>query len=408
VLSAACTGGAPAVQPAAATRDVPSIELVETAPLDTTLDHADLAETHDVWERMIAGARRAIEIEQLYASAEHPSKTARGEARLEGVLTAIEKAVARGVSVRLLADASFAKIYPLTLERLEQAGVYVRRFDVTAALGGVQHAKLMVVDGAELYLGSANLDWRSLAHVQELGVRVRSSELARQLGDLFEIDWQIAGGARAEDVRRTRAFVPVRLRDPSGGETIAKLVASPRRWLTTEIDWELPSLVGLLDGAARSATVQVLTYDPVHDDGAAFVDLHEALRRAAARGVRVRLLLSHWATRAKSLPALQALARVRGIDIRIVTIPEHASGYIPYARVAHAKYLVVDGLRAWIGTSNWSGDYFHRSRNVGLLLDGGALPRRIEQLSTRLGTSPYAAPLDPDRTYPEPRIGAEQ
>ena len=38
--------------------------------------------------------------------------------------------------------------------------------------------------------------------------------------------------------------------------------------------------------------------------------------------------------------------------------PIHAGYTHGYAPQMHSKYMVVDGKSAWIGTSNWEGDYF--------------------------------------------------
>ena len=40
---------------------------------------------------------------------------------------------------------------------------------------GILHAKYMVADGHAGYLGSHNFDWRSLTHVQELGLLIRDA-----------------------------------------------------------------------------------------------------------------------------------------------------------------------------------------------------------------------------------------
>lgn len=40
---------------------------------------------------------------------------------------------------------------------------------------------------------------------------------------------------------------------------------------------------------------------------------------------------------------------------------------IPFARVNHNKYMVTDKV-AYIGTSNWIGDYFVNTAGVGLVL----------------------------------------
>lgn len=97
--------------------------------------------------------------------------------------------------------------------------------------------------------------------------------------------------------------------------------------------------------------------------------------------------------------------QVEGIEVRLVTIPEASTGFIPYARTVHAKYATVDGLAAWLGTSNAGGDYFLRSRNVGLFVEGAAFARALDAYFDRVWTSAYAAPVDPTRTYERPRIG---
>ena len=59
---------------AAPTVDAPPIELVETAPIETTLDHADIPNAADVWLEMIGGAKRSIDLAEFYVSDQAPSK----------------------------------------------------------------------------------------------------------------------------------------------------------------------------------------------------------------------------------------------------------------------------------------------------------------------------------------------
>ena len=94
-----------------------------------------------------------------------------------------------------------------------------------------------------------------------------------------------------------------------------------------------------------------------------------------------------------------------GIEVRFVTIPVHSSGFVPYSRVVHAKYMLVDGERAWLGTSNWSRGYFEESRNVGILFEGRAFAERLERYFAKGWNSEYAETLDPEREYEVPRIG---
>ena len=50
------------------------------------------------------------------------------------------------------------------LEKIE--GIEVRTLDVERLVGGgIIHTKLWLVDGQHIYLGSANMDWRSFTEV---------------------------------------------------------------------------------------------------------------------------------------------------------------------------------------------------------------------------------------------------
>jgi phosphatidylserine/phosphatidylglycerophosphate/cardiolipin synthase-like enzyme len=381
----------------AAAAEPPLVELVETAPVETTLDHADIPEAAEVWRAMIGGAKRTIDLGEFYV-------TSRPGGRLEPVLDALLAAAARGVRVRLLVDDGFAKKEPATLERLAATGkLEIRRFDMHARAGGILHAKYFIVDGSDAYLGSQNFDWRSLEHIQELGVRLRSPELAGALADVFETDWALAGGGPAEARVHTHATDRFPLVTGSGAARVELTpVYSPRGWLPDEKLWELPRIVALVDGAKRSVRVQLLTYQAAAR-GRYFEELESALRRAAARGVTVELLLADWCKRKGCIEGLQSLAALPHVAVKLVTIPPAASGFIPYARVIHAKYLVVDGASAWIGTSNWERDYFYESRNVGLILAGGAIPPRLERFFSDDWQSQYAAPVEGCGKYDPPR-----
>jgi phosphatidylserine/phosphatidylglycerophosphate/cardiolipin synthase-like enzyme len=376
---------APRTAPAAA-----AIELVETPPVETTLDHPDVANASPTWVAMIDRAHRTLDFAEFYASEAEPKDLA--QSQLTPVIAAIQRAVKRGVKVRFLADSVFAPKYPETLETLRAAGAVVRIIDFGKRGGGILHAKYFVVDGAESFVGSQNFDWRALAHIQEIGVRVASPAIAAELLELLDTDWDLAAGGPAETrVHHAHAAGDVRA---STGESVV-LTASPKGWLPDESSWELPKLVALLDGARRAVDVQVLTYKTKERDGSAFPTLDDALRRAATRGVHVRLLVSDWSTKPGSdaRQVLDELAKVPNVEVRVIVIPKYSGGEVAFARVAHAKYMVVDGAIAWVGTSNWEGDYFTKSRNVGVIATGGALPARLDAIFEDGWSGAYGKPL---------------
>jgi len=381
--------------------DRPQALLVESVPAETSLGSADVADTHEVWLEMIDGAERRLDIAQFYV-ANKPG----GGGRLEPVLRAVERAADRGVKVRLLADRAFASKYPTSLQRLGTRAA-VRSTAAFGRGGGVHHAKYLIVDNREIFVGSANFDWRALEHIHELGIRLRSPALAGALRDIFEIDWHLAAG---DDTRSGAATPqPQTATAQSWGITTlgdgahARLLASPRGMLAGAASWDLPHLLAAIGEARERISVQLLTYDTSRRDGSRFEGLDAALRSAAQRGVAVRLLLSHWQRR--HMESVQGLQSVPNIDVKLVTIPAHSSGFIPFARVAHAKYMVVDGRLAWLGSSNWKGEYFFASRNVGLLLQGGAVVRQLAEVFEQLYDSRHATMVDPTAHYEPPQIG---
>jgi phosphatidylserine/phosphatidylglycerophosphate/cardiolipin synthase-like enzyme len=406
VLCAACgtpptpiptAPGAPAAAAAppagAATGSDAAFELVETAPVETTLDHPALRDAAEVWPEMIAAARRSIDLGQFYASNHVPGP-------LEPVIAALEAAIARGVRVRFLAEQGFVKTYPETLDRLAAAGATVRHLDLKPTTGGILHAKYFIVDDREAFFGSQNFDWRALQHNYELGARVRDPAIVGGLAAIFAADWARAGGEPAPEAHVPAASGP---NAPNAPNAAIRLVASPRELLPAGVAWDLPGIVALLDGATRTITVEALGYR-ADAGGQAWDELEAPLLRAAARGVHVELLFADWAKRPRTIAGLQKLARVAHVEVRLTTIPEWSGGFVPFARVTHAKALVVDGVRGWLGTSNWEKEYFYQSRNVGVVIDDPAIAAQLAGFFATLWDSRYAVPVDPDARYTPPRI----
>lgn len=376
------------------------LELVETFPVETTLDNSDLRDAHVVWPEMIGRAQKTLDFAEFYASDDPASR----QSRLETVTQAVERAAARGVKVRFLAEKVFQKTYPELLARLDaKDGIEVRIYDFGAFAGGVLHAKYFLVDGRELYVGSQNYDWRSLQHIQELGVRVVEPDVARAYADVFDTDWALAGGGDRRNRTKSSYLFPAAVGEGADAPQVTP-VFSPTGWLPDPTLWDLPRLAEMIDRATRTVRLQLLTYKTTSRDGSYFETLDTALRRAAQRGVQVQLLLSDWSKRKGTIEGLQSLQTIPGIDVRMSTIPPFSGGFVPFARVAHAKYMVVDGRRAWLGTSNWEGDYFTQSRNAGLVIDSPRIGERLDRYFASVWGSTYAYDVDACATYEPPRV----
>ncbi len=380
------------------------LQFVESWPAETNFDMPELAEAKDVWLQMITMADRTIDVEAFYFSG-HPE----GSGALAPILDALEEASGRGVRLRLLCDAGFYETYPEIPDRLDALpGAESRVMPARTVWGGAQHAKYFIVDGEQFFLGSQNWDWRALEHIRELGVRVQEPSLAAELTAVFELDWELASDTpdaeqpRSEPARTSRPPVPL---ITDRGDTVgAVLAVSPAGW-TAGLAWDEPFIVELMDSARFELRLQLLSYNPVDHDGQYYAVLDNGLRRAAARGVEVKVLLANWAKRSYMISSLQSLAACENIEIRFSNIPEWSGGFIPYARVEHAKYLVADTTACWLGTANWERSYFYNSRNVSLLLQGTGAARTVVDFFEQSWQSPYAEKVDPCRHYAPPRIG---
>lgn len=395
-------GGVPDGGASAATAPAGTLTLVESWPVETTLDHPGIPDAADVWVRLFDGATTSIDLGEFYVSTEPGS-------RLETVLGALTRAADRGVNVRLAADAKFAKTYPDTLAQLDaHAHIEVRKLDLDPVTGGVLHAKYFVVDSREAYVGSQNFDWRSLTHVQELGFTVDEPRVVDVYERVFAIDWAIAGGtpvadalAAAPTVDPLLEGVPVNV---GGGVATVTPVASPTGLLGDERLWDLPYLLSAIEGARTRIRLQALSYERVGYDKIQWAVLDDALRAAAGRGVKVELIVADWSKSGDKLRSVQALMGVPGVTVKFAAIPEASTGFVSFARVVHSKYITVDGEWAWIGTSNLSRDYFYGSRNVGLVARGAPIATQLDGYFDTLWTSAYVEVVDPARTdYAPPR-----
>jgi len=394
---ALCLLSLAAAAPASADFRAGGFELVHTVPVETALATPDLREPCIVWSEMFDAARHDIVIAQFYVASQ------RG-ARFDSVIEHLAAAGARGVRIRfLMEERGKSASDAATIERLRAVPNLEFRFMEYGKLSGngIIHAKYLVVDGRSAYLGSQNFDWRSFAHIHETGVKIDDDAIAAQMQQIFEFDWR-AQGLIAQGLAVARA------ERPSAAATHGNvyLVASPAAYTPAQVGDSEAELVSLLGQAREEIEIQLLDYAPLsygpNHTRPYYAVIDNALRAAQARGVRIKLMVSNWNTEAPAIDYLKSLAVLPGVEVRIVTLPQTAQGFIPYARVIHSKTMSIDGQVAWIGTSNWAGGYLDKSRNLELVLRDAAFARRIRELHRQTWDSPYAEPIDVTRRYPKP------
>lgn len=245
------------------------------------------------------------------------------------ILAELAAAQQRGVRVRVLLEqdpVGGGESNRLARQELATAGVAVRWSDPAYRF---THAKVILIDGVRAAIMTLNLTASSLRSNREFAVVVEDPLIVATLGDLFASDWE--------------RQPPPAIAPP--------LVVSP-----INARHELQELIG---AARQSVEAYVLSLE---DDSIA-----QALAAAAGRGVRVRIITNP-PSGSDGYADERATVRASGGYIGFLAAPN-----------IHAKVLIVDGQRAFVGSQNFTATSLDRNREVGILIADPATLQRLQQ-----------------------------
>ncbi len=287
---------------------------------------------------------------------------------------ALRGAAARGLNIRILQGPGFSdqkqeseKQESETLKEEFPQRISIHTVDMGSWYGGsgIMHQKIWILDARHLYIGSANMDWRSITQVKEMGVAVEDCpELAADAEKYFEAWWAFSALAPTsvevfDPAARINRRVPPwsvlvpesqRAKSPLAGEKYATaynrknplslelggeqggmfITGCPNEVRGSGRSWDEEGLVYTIDDARKSVCVSVMDFAPVSLFGrqSAGTPLEEAgvipnntpvwwsslfdalLSAVLTRKVYVRLLVSKWAhTSGLIEPFLSALQK---------------------------------------------------------------------------------------------------
>jgi phosphatidylserine/phosphatidylglycerophosphate/cardiolipin synthase-like enzyme len=270
--------------------------------------------------------------------------------------------------------------------------------------GGIQHSKFFLVDGREVFVGSQNFDWRSLTQVHEVGLRIKSDRAAADFSRVFEADWAIAGGGDPKKLFSKKARKAVTSASPEAallnGSTVTySLAFGPAGFIPKGFDAEIDEMLAIIKAAKKTLNGQVMTYALTEHGEKRWADLDTAFRHAAAQGVKVQLVFADWGMGGKADRDIKALAKTDNISIKISSLPQKSTGFIPFARVEHCKYLTADGEFSFVTTSNWGPGYFLTTRGAAVIINGAAGASVLEDIFSKTWNGPYVQPVDPLKDY---------
>lgn len=326
----------------------------------------------------IESARRSLDIE-IYEM-EDPQ-----------IREAIRKAIARGVRVRVVHEpASVGKsCRPAEPERPLDSPVCIdlkRLRNQIQAAGGAfrvyakaqlcpkasrtcfQHGKMILVDGSKVWFSTGNFNPSSLCHVDEPSDRCNK-------------DYTLSE-TRPWVVETMKRWFEADLRgEPVGdlSQRVPNLTVSP---------FAETKLLEFVRGARRSLAVenQYLKYEAFNLE----------IAQAARRGVKVTITVSDPCAFGRPSPSemdrfvsnMTTFERV-GASIRVFPLAQRVGGQPGYL---HAKAMVVDGRRAWMGSINGSEGAFRSNREFGLVFDDPEAVRLLERWMRDNHSHPKALP----------------
>ncbi|KAI6215753.1 hypothetical protein M3Y94_00421600 [Aphelenchoides besseyi] len=403
-----------------------TLEIVESIPTNLTFHSGPKHKaTHTAWSELLQSAEKSVRIAALYWSLRDKSGY---PTAVEGqrIFDQLVETSQRGVKVYIVQN-NRSKTFPQDdSAELEARGLAtVRSMDFVKLFGsGVLHTKFWIIDEKHIYVGSANMDWRSLTEVKELGVVIRDcSCMAIDLHKIFTVYWKVA-----EENRLIPEPWPLNLRTKFNHEQPLNITFNGDQMRT---------FISLTSSIECERTRSRLGCDHLRDRTSSYWGLLDsALRGAAYNGAKVDLLISHWNySRPEMLGYLRSMLQINSAlpfhvggkrgQINVVSSFQcllfalhNFSGYSLYQHqlnnrksimhvsiitnisvridvFQHNDHLVTEKM-AYVGTSNWAADYFITTAGVGVIfetVDSAAIVSEFNSIFERDWTSEYARPL---------------
>jgi putative cardiolipin synthase len=286
----------------------------------------------------------------------------------------LRDAARRGVRVRLIADAQWNHIPRAVQAHLKAEGIEIReyhpfRLDKPLWIVRRMHDKLVVADGGVLLAGGRNLESPYFGYGRQIRVR-----------NYVDLDLQVEGTAAAEarryflDLWESREVRPSRAKaTPAEIREAAALLDHHKTWLDARIEEARNDPHRAAPALAEAGPVRFL-HDPVQqrpgelkvgDELGALLDaaresvviespylvptraFRRGLRRALARGVRVRILTNSLDSTDNLWPQAGYAGPKAGLVKSGVELWEYQG-----PECLHAKAAVIDGETVVVGSYN--------------------------------------------------------
>lgn len=260
------------------------------------------------------------------------------------VISALEEAAHRGIDVRVMLEgqpygSSGSSNPHATLDRLSAAGVQAK---TTSPRFALTHEKGMIIDGETAYIMTANftlsaLGGSSTTRNREYGIIDKNPQDVQTVQDIFNADWNRS----SVQINNPNLVVsPLNSRSE-----FTALIASAKKTLQVEAEEMQDSAIeqALIDAEHRGVQVQIILPQPQSSSGDA-----GGSNDANSQGINT--------------------IKRGGIEVK-----EDPQLYM------HAKIMIADGQRAFVGSENISTSSLERNRELGIIVSDQTVLVTLQQ-----------------------------
>ncbi|XP_056156764.1 uncharacterized protein pld7 isoform X2 [Lampris incognitus] len=248
------------------------VRLVESVPEDLFYsDPLGLSSISDSWLHLLKEANSSVRIAAFYFTLRNTDDglTQPTDSQGRKVLDQLKELKAKAVKLQIAVNTPQTSSQDTS--ELAATGAEIREVDLQSVTGGIVHTKLWVVDQKHIYLGSANMDWRSLSQVKEVGISVEDcSCLAQDAHRIFEVYWNIG----AEENGSLPPYWPARLSALSSSQrplhlkfngvpSRVYLSSAPSLISTRGRTDDLSSILSVIADAQKFIHISVMDYLPL-------------------------------------------------------------------------------------------------------------------------------------------------
>jgi len=255
---------------------------------------------------------------------------------------ALMAAAKRQVKVRVILDREATQASTVVQKiatDLRNAGAEVK--ESTTGFS-ITHEKAMTVDGVKAIISTINMT-TGFKTTRDIGIQTEDRSVVTEFNAVFEADW---------------------LNADSGGTTTPTLTSDKLLWSPNNSTQKLVALIG---ESTQTIDLQVENFTNN--------SITQALLSAAGRKVKIRVMTPLCSLNPNPLLNVPTLKKISVSNIEVKVMKNPPTALAPYI---HSKSIIVDGVKSYVGSVNFSNNSLNSAREVGIIFKNKAVSGSIK------------------------------